>query len=113
MDNISDDIARKWTKFEKMCIERFGEILPVEGILFIIGLQELGKPSRKFSKTDKTDIIQIGIMSLLALVGYFEKKGRDENGWPVYNPIKPIPPMSSDEQEKLFKKLICRYFEID
>ena len=37
--------------------------------------------------------------------------GTDEEGWPHYEAVKGIPPLSMKQQEDLLKKKIVEYFE--
>lgn len=80
-------------------------------IIFLIGIQELGKPlNRKFTKEEKRDLMHIGSCRLLSEEGYYEYKGLDHDGWPHYDSVKPFTLKGVKEQEDLLRKLIIQYF---
>lgn len=94
-------------KIEKI----FGEELDVQGILFLIGVQELGKGPKKFTKDQKVELIHIAICTLLSTYGYYKLKYSDQDGWPHFENLKPLPPLKSGEQLKLMKDAIIEYFK--
>ena len=83
----------------------------LNAILFLIGVQELGKGLKTFSKEEKQDLMHIGICRLLSSSGYYELEGLDEQGWPHYKLIQPLPKFDLLEQEKLLKIHIKEYFK--
>lgn len=105
--------ARKWDAIVAHLTERFspGEKIPLNGILFLIGIQGLGKGAEKFRKDDKMNIMHIAICRLLEPFGYYAFKGRDAEGWPHYELKESIPGLKSGEQMILIKKAIIQYFE--
>ncbi len=48
-----DELREKWQKVEQLTKERFGEVLDVQDIIFVIGLQELGLPLKKQPNSKK------------------------------------------------------------
>jgi hypothetical protein len=105
-----DELREKWRKVEELTKERFGEILDVQDIVFIIGLQELGLPLKKTTKQQKVEIMHIGICALLSPYGYYEFVGKDDEGWPHFENVKKLPALRPLEQEKLMKQAIIDYF---
>ena len=94
-----------------MLEERFGKVPDMEGILFLIGINELGAiPSRKFSKEQKQDLMHIAVCTLLSQLGYYEFVMRDEQGWPHFQEVKAVPVSGMKEQEQMLKECIIRYF---
>ena len=89
----------------------FGDGLDIQGILFLIGVQELGEGPKKFAKDQKVELIHIAICTLLTPYGYYEHTGTDQDGWPHFNNLKPLPPLKSGEQLKLMKDAIIDYFK--
>jgi len=83
----------------------------LNAVLFIIGVQELGKGARNFSKEEKQDLMHIAICKVLSLAGYYELEGIDESGWPHWKLVKKLPHFDLLEQEKLLKMLVIEYFE--
>lgn len=80
-------------------------------VLFLIGVQELGKGNRVFSKEEKQDLMHIGICKVLSLSGYYELEGLDKDGWPHWRLVKKLPHFDLLEQEKLLKMHVIEYFE--
>jgi hypothetical protein len=85
----------------------------LNAILFLIGVQELGKGKRVFSKEEKQDLMHIGICKVLSLSGYYELEGLDEEGWPHWKMDRKLPHFDLLEQEKLLKMHVIEYFETE
>lgn len=83
----------------------------LNAVLFLIGVQELGKGYRHFTKEEKQDLMHIAACKILSLAGYYKLEGLDQDGWPHWKPVKKLPHFSLSEQEKLLKILIIEYFE--
>lgn len=87
------------------------ELPDLNGILFMIGIQELGRWQTAFSKEEKQDLMHIAVCRLLSIKGYFLFKGRDQDGWPHFEQLKPISKQGVETQEKLLKELAILYFK--
>jgi hypothetical protein len=83
----------------------------LNGVLFLIGVQELGQGNRLFSKEEKQDLMHIAICKVLSLAGYYELEGLDEQGWPHWKSKKKMPHFDLLEQEKLLKMQVLEYFD--
>lgn len=83
----------------------------LNGVLFLIGVQELGQGNKVFSKEEKQDLMHIGICKVLSLSGYYTLEGTDNDGWPHWKMIKKLPHFDLLEQEKLLKMHVMEYFE--
>ena len=83
----------------------------LQGILFLIGVQELGQGSREFSKDEKQDLMHIAICRLLSEYGYYELLGSDDMGWPHWHHVKAIPQLSLKDQDILLKQSAINYFK--
>lgn len=83
----------------------------LNSVLFIIGVHELGKGKKHFSKEEKQDLMHIAICKLLSMSGYYELEGLDEEGWPHWKLVKKLPHIDMLEQEKLLKMHIIEYFD--
>lgn len=83
----------------------------LNGVIFLIGVQELGHGTKIFSKEEKQDLIHIGICKVLSLSGYYVLEGLDEEGWPHWKLIKKLPHFDLLEQERLLKMHVMEYFE--
>jgi hypothetical protein len=83
----------------------------MNAILFLIGVQELGRWKSEFTKEEKQDLMHIAICRLMSYDGYFEFVGRDDDGWPHYNSIKPFSTKGVEEQEEYLKRKVIQYFK--
>jgi len=87
------------------------ETLPdLNMVLMLVGIQELGRWKKAFTKEEKQDLMHIGVCSLLSVEGYFEFVGRDADGWPHYRQVRELPPQHTAAQERLLKMNAVRYF---
>ena len=82
----------------------------LNAVLFLIGVQELGKGALVFSKEEKQDLMHIAICKLLSYLGYYELVGTDHQGWPHWKKLKDLPHFDLLEQEKLLKMQAMQYF---
>ncbi len=80
-------------------------------LLFLIGIQELGRWKRSFTKEEKQDLMHIAVCRLLAYDGYYEFVGRDADGWPHWRQVRDIHLMPLPDQERLLKEKIIQYFK--
>lgn len=103
----------EWERLQQKLKERFDEELDYDAILFIIGLQELGKPYKKYKKDEKVEIIHIAICTLLEPFGFYEFAGRDEDGWPHWILKENLPFLDAKQQNKLIIDSIIDYFKKD
>ena len=106
-----ENFEQRWLDTENMLRERFGKLPDMEGILFLIGVNELGKmPRKKFSKEQKQDLMHIAVCTLLTQHGFYEFVGRDEEGWPHFNEVEKVPIKGMAEQERMLKECVINYF---
>tara|TARA_Y100000589_G_C26843545_1_gene502959 strand:- start:282 stop:620 length:339 start_codon:yes stop_codon:yes gene_type:complete len=108
---IDSNFEKKWIELKKKLEMDFGENLDIQGILFLIGVQELGKGPQQFTKDQKLDVIHIAICRILEPFGFYKLIYSDQDGWPYYDSIKPLPSLKAGEQLKLMKQGILDYFE--
>jgi hypothetical protein len=106
-----DDLQVRWWNLEATLLERFGKKPDVEAVLFLIGVQEFGDIRKKFSKEQKQDLMHVAVCNLLIPSGYYELEGVDEEGWPHFKQLKPLPVMDMFQQENFLKDHILLYFE--
>lgn len=106
------EIHKKWAILQDRIAEDFDSEKPdVKVMLFLIGVQELGRGRSKFSKRQKEELMHIATCRLLSELGFYELEGLDQDGWPHWKLVKPIPAYAGMEQELLLKSLIIQYFE--
>ncbi|MCB0491317.1 MAG: hypothetical protein KDC93_02765 [Cyclobacteriaceae bacterium] len=108
------ELERKWAWLLAELDEKLGKKpKDLNGVLFLIGVQELGRGHALFSKEEKQDLLHIAICKVLSLSGYYELEGTDKDGWPHWNLIKKLPHFDLLEQEKLLKIHVLEYFELE
>lgn len=106
------DLDRQWHWLLQEVEARLGKRpKDLNAVLFLIGVQELGKGHRFFSKEEKQDLMHIGICRVLSLSGYYELLGSDQDGWPHWQVVKKLPHFDLLEQERLLKMHVLEYFE--
>jgi|688.fasta_scaffold1869758_1 hypothetical protein len=107
---MDPDFEKLWNEVLDEASAPFGERLEIEGLLFLIGVQELGQTGRKFSKDQKLDLLHIAICRLLEPFGYYHYEGNDKDGWPHYSATEKLPSLSPAQQHQLMKRAIVEYF---
>lgn len=90
--------------------DHFGIKPDMNGVLLLIGVQELGKGPGVFSKEEKQDLMHIAVCTLLAPSGYYRKDHIDEEGWPHFTQLQPVPDIGMIEQENFLRQHIINYF---
>lgn len=106
------DLDRKWSSLLKDLEAIVGKRpKDLNGVLFLIGVQELGHGTKIFSKEEKQDLMHIGICKVLSLSGYYVLEGLDKDGWPHWKLVKKLPRFDLLEQERLLKMHVMEYFE--
>ena len=96
---------------ERLATEFDNEKPDIKVILFLIGVQELGQGPKKFSKRQKEELMHIANCRLFSEMGFYELEGLDQDGWPHWKKLQPIPNYTLLEQEMIMKSLIVGYFE--
>lgn len=103
----------KWDHLVRALSDQFsdGEDLNLDGIIYLIGVQELGQGKRRFKKDEKVNLMHIAICKLLEPYGYYEFDYFDEEGWPHYKIVSELPNLKAGEQTVLMKEAVIQYFE--
>lgn len=111
---MSRDIQLKerWEKLVNILSDQFsqGEDLDLDAIIYLIGVQELGKVHRNFKKDEKLNLMHIAICRLLEPYGFYEFEHFDNDGWPHYKVKEALPSLKAGEQSILMKEAIVNYF---
>ncbi len=105
-----EDFEKRWKPVEDMLTERFGKKPNMEAILFLIGVNEINNLKKKYTKEQKQDLMHVAVCTLLSQSGYFELDGYDEDGWPHFKELQPVPKMEMMEQETFLKEHVIAYF---
>ena len=104
-------MASDWDILQKSLSERFGGSMDYDSILFMIGLNELGKPFQKYKKDQKLEVMHVAICTLLEPFGFYEFKGKDAEGWPHWELKENLPFLDAKQQNKLIIDAIIDYFK--
>ena len=106
------DLERQWVKLMSVLDEKINKRpKDLNAVLFLIGVQELGRGVNSFSKEEKQDLMHIAICKVLSYAGFYDLEGIDEDGWPHWKLKRELPHFDLLEQEKLLKMHIIEYFE--
>lgn len=105
-------LKARWQSLIDMLTKRFSdsEDLDVEGVLYLIGLQELGKFDQRFKKDDNVNLIHVGICTVLEPYGFYRFDFIDDDGWPHFELLEQLPALKPGEQSILIKTAIVEYF---
>ena len=107
------ELKEKWNYLLIELSDQFadGDELNIDGVIYLIGVQELGQGHRSFKKDEKVNLMHIAICKLLEPYGYYEFDFFDEEGWPHYKTLTELPVLKAGEQSVLIKEAIIGYFE--
>lgn len=107
-----EQLKARWEKVVQILSAKFvdGDELDLDGIIYLIGIQELGRFHREFKKDDKVNLMHIAICRLLEPYGYYEFDYFDHDGWPHYKIKEQLPALKAGEQALLMKEAIVNYF---
>lgn len=112
MNDIKISFSKtEWGTTIRKLAKQFGIQPDLQAILFIIGVQELGKGYKKFSQLEKQELMHIAVCKLFNRWGYYELKNIDKDGWPHWESTKKLPTLAVLEQENLLKQSIIEYFK--
>ncbi|MFK7796487.1 MAG: hypothetical protein AB8E82_03465 [Aureispira sp.] len=109
-DTPEGDAAWLAARFEIRRLLALEKLPDLQGILFAIGLQELGQLRANFTKEERQDLMHIAVCRLLSYDGYYELEGYDDDGWPHWKQTA-VPPAGRANQERLLKCKISEYIE--
>tara|TARA_B100001059_G_C17625190_1_gene471542 strand:+ start:117 stop:467 length:351 start_codon:yes stop_codon:yes gene_type:complete len=110
---LNSELKTKWTNLKVKLSKDFSDnqLIDLDAIIFLIGLQELGQFQKKFNKQKKLEILHIAVCKLLSDYGYYQLEYIDQEGWPHYKLNENLPNLKPGEQTILIKKAIINYFE--
>ncbi|PWJ36107.1 hypothetical protein [Sediminitomix flava] len=110
MYDEAQELPLVWNKLLDYVQTSMGKRPDVQGMLFLVGVQELGRGNQFFSKEEKQDLMHIAICKVLSFSGYYELEFVDQDGWPHWKNIKKLPFLNILSQETLLKMHIIEYF---
>ncbi len=107
------DFENRWNALLAEMETRFGKRPDLNALLLLIGVQELGQGVAAFTKEQKQDLMHIATCKLFSLSGHYELERVDEDGWPHYKLLRPVPFAFLKEQERMLKWHMLEYFTTD
>lgn len=111
MGESEAEFTRRWDELLAGMQERFGRRPDLNALLLLIGVQELGQGVAEFTKEQKQDLMHIATCKLFSLSGHYALERVDEEGWPHYALVHPMPFANLKEQERMLKWHILEYFD--
>lgn len=105
-----EDLNEKWNHLCRWFEKEFGMESDPESILFIIGVQELGQGIKDFNKTQKVELIHVGVCTVLTKEGYYTLSHKDKDGWPHFENDKKLPVLQGHDQDQFIKEAMIDYF---
>ena len=111
MQDAKDDLQVRWLKLRIRLKDQYDIKPNMDGVLFLIGVQELGVGKQDFTKEQKQDLMHIAVCTVLMPSGYYTLEGYDQEGWPHFKQLKPLPQFNLFEQENFLKDHVLLYFD--
>ena len=108
------ELAVRWQRLQAWLGERFGRGEPdLEAILFLIGIQSTGRGYEpRLEKETKQDLIMEGTYCAFEAVDLYRRIGAEADGrWIWERTDVPLPKRSVEDQEKLLRLAVLRYFD--
>ena len=105
-------LKEQWELVVQKLSDQFadGDTMDLDGIIYLIGFQELGQLHRTFKKDEKLNLMHMAICRLLEPYGYYEFDYFDDEGWAHYTVKETLPPLKAGEQAVLMKEAVVSYF---
>ena len=107
------DFEARWETLMVEMETRFSKRPDLNALLLLIGVQELNQGVTVFTKEQKQDLMHIATCRLFSLSGHYELERVDEDGWPHYKLLRPVPFANLKEQERMLKWHVLEYFTLD
>jgi len=108
-----DQLKKEYEAIRTLIAQKFTDgVMPdLDAIIYLVGVQELGKGYQKFKKDDNVNLMHIAICKLLEPLGFYEFDYFDADGWPHYKVKEELPFLKPGEQSLLMKEAVVYYFK--
>lgn len=103
------ELDKRWAVLIKKLEKQFDDEVSLKGILYLIGVQELGFGIKRYDREEKINVLHVATCKLLSKYGYYAFDSVDEDGWPHYKEIKALKNLSEKDQQALIKEAILDY----
>ncbi|MDG1380654.1 MAG: hypothetical protein P8P45_00620 [Flavobacteriales bacterium] len=104
---------QQWRALLNALEQRFGGGMDLQDILYLVGVQELGKGFQKFKKQEKMDLMHVAVCTVLTPQGFYKFVGRDDDGWPHFESQISLPELEPKAQDALIRRALIDYFGPD
>lgn len=110
---VDDDaLKERWDQLVAQIEQRFGREPDIEAILFLIGIQSVGRGYEpELPKERKQSLIMEGSYLAFETLGVYSRVGMERNGFWIWEKNFDLPKMSVEDQEKLLQIGILNYFD--
>lgn len=108
----AETLDRRWAALQDRLKAQFGQEVGVDGVLYLMGLHAQGRGFEPdLPKQEKQDLIMEGSYCALAALGFYEQVGMETDGAWIWARLRPAPILDVDDQERLLRAGIVKYFE--
>jgi hypothetical protein len=83
----------------------------MDDILLFIGIRESGLPPKTFTETERLNLKQIAVSTILLPARYYELIWVDDFGWPSFKDLQRLPTMSLAERDIFLQPYVQQYAE--
>ncbi len=105
-------LAARWQRLTAWVEAHFRREPSIEAILFLIGIQARARGYEpKLAKDRKQDLIMEGTYCVFETLDLYRRVGMDAEGFWIWERTRPLPDLSVEDQEKMLRLAILRYFE--
>ena len=106
------ELETRWGRLVSEISERFGRQPDIDSILFLIGVQSVGRGYEPdIPKERKQSLIMEGSYLAFETMGVYQRVGIERNGFWIWEKRFDLPELSVADQEKLLRVGILNYFE--
>jgi hypothetical protein len=106
-----ENLQQNWLIFESRLTERLGQKPDFDGILLFVGIKEACLPPKNFTETEKVNLMQMAVCTVLVPARYYELFWVEDSGWPHYNQLQRLPEMTASAKEEFLKPYILMWAE--
>ncbi len=112
MLNKEGDLETRWQALAAWLRQRFGKEPDLDGILFLIGVQETGCGyTPDLDKRSKERLVAEGTFCAFEALGFYRRIGMEADGHWIWESLKPLPAsLPSEKQESFLRLAVVSYF---
>jgi hypothetical protein len=112
LDVPEGEHEQRWSALVARVESRFGRAPDVDAILFIMGIQSVGRGYEPdLPKERKQSLIMEGSYLAFETLGIYRRMGLERNGFWIWEKVFDLPKLSIDDQERLLQIGILNYFD--